>query len=117
MNADRVASGLSAIEYNDAMLEAGNIRAKEYKQNNSSIRPDGRTFTTIFADCNLTTAVEKNAIEKKGHDVIGGERLYNIYKSANSDLYKFMMSADCKVVCVGSIPDTETTATWVIDVA
>ena len=116
MNADREASGLSSIDYNDAMLEAGNIRAKEYKQNNSSIRPDGRAFTTVFADCNLSGS-EKNAIEKTGHDVIDGARLYNIYKNANSELYRFMMSSDCKLVCVGSIPDSETTATWVIDVA
>ena len=116
MNADRKASGLSEISYNDAMLEAGNIRAREYKQNNSSTRPDGRTFVTVFADCNLK-ADEKKAIEKKGYDVIDGERLYNIYKNANSDLYQFMMSEECTVVCIGSIPESETMATWVIDVS
>ena len=116
LNADRTAAGLADIKYNDAMLEAGNIRAREYKETGKNERLDGRSFTTIFAECNLDTT-GGSPYEKSGTDVISGERLYNIYKTENSTVYKYMMSSKCTVVCVGSIPNTKTTATWVIDVA
>ena len=116
LNADRTAAGLAAIDYNDAMLEAGNIRAREYSQNPVNERPDGRSFTTIFDECNLDMG-SGSQYEKSGSDVIEGARLYNIYKNANTSAYQYMMSSQCKVVCIGSIPTSETMATWVIDVA
>lgn len=118
LNADREAEGLSPIEYNDAMLDAGTIRAREYIERGDNYRADGSQFYTIFAECNLNVNTA-GSLEKTGHDVSNGTRLYNIYKSANSPVFQYMMSSDCTVVCIGSILDSTSSsmATWVIDVA
>lgn len=118
LNNDRVAAGLPAIEYDDAMLEAGNIRAAEYKETNNHYRPDGTQFYTIFSECNINVDLG-GTLERSGRDVTGGRRYYNIMKNENSTVYQYMMSSNCTVVCVGSIPDSagSSMATWVIDVA
>ncbi len=120
LNADREAAGLKAIAYDDAMLEAGNIRAAEYaKSGELYYRPDGSAYYTVFAECNISNVNTGDSMEKTGHDVSNGTRLYNIYKSDNTSFYQFMMSSNCTVVCIGSIPDANNsnTATWVIDAA
>ncbi len=118
LNTDREAAGLPAIEYNDAMLEAGNIRAAEFKQRDDHYRLDGTQFYTIFSECNIIVDLG-GTLERGGRDVVGGKRYYNIIKSENSTVYQYMMSSNCTVVCVGSIPDSASAsmATWVIDVA
>jgi len=118
LNLDRQAAGLPEIQYNDAMLEAGNIRAAEYKERNDHYRANGSQFYTIFSECNINVDVG-GALERGAHDVTGGRRYYNICKSENSPVYQYMMSYNCTVVCVGSIPDStgSSMATWIIDVA
>lgn len=119
LNQDRVSAGLTAIDYNDAMMEAGTIRAREYIERGDNYRADGKSqFTTIFAECNLD-ASNGSPLEKTAHDVVNGTRFYNICKNDSTPVYNYMMTSSCTIVCLGSIPDSSssTMATWVIDVA
>lgn len=119
VNADRVALGYDPIEYSDAMLEAGNIRAQEYLMNEDHMRPNGRSFDSIITECNLPTNPDFTILEKTAYDSIKGKTFYNNMKSDNTKVYKAMMTAECRVVCVGSIPSTTSSrsATWAIVIA
>lgn len=123
LNSDRVAAGLSPIEYNDAMLEAGNIRALEYMTMGNHDRPSGAQFYTVIEECNLRYNSDVTPREYAGEDSGDGTTFYKFLKSNGAGktdgLYSLIMSAQCTTVCVGSIPDPNETGSnrthyWVV---
>ncbi len=125
LNTDRVAMGLDPIDYNDAMMEAGNIRAKEYAATGSHQRPTGSSYSTVFEECNLQIYASSEVLEWGGYDTKdGGDYVYNHMKKdyeektnkESSGVYKQMISADCHSVCVGAAPDPDNSngLVWVV---
>ena len=109
LNADRIAANLSPIEYNDAMLEAGNIRALEYYKTGTHTRPDSSSYETVLEECNLKYNASVPPLELVGKDGGLGENFYNNLKKKDAaspdQVYRLLMSENCTTVCVGAYPD------------
>ena len=96
LNKDRAAANLPPIEYNDAMLEAGNIRAKEYMATGTHTRPNGSSYYTVIDECNLTYNPAVPPLEFAGIDGGSGTTLYNNLKAKDAEkpdqVYRLLMS-------------------------
>ena len=54
VNKERAKEGLSALSMSSKLLPPANTRAKEIKQVFSHTRPDGRSWSTVLSDYNIT---------------------------------------------------------------
>jgi uncharacterized protein YkwD len=54
VNKERAQEGLSALSMSDTLLPPANTRAKEIKQVFSHTRPDGRSWSTVLSDYNIS---------------------------------------------------------------
>ncbi len=54
MNEHRAAAGLAPVTYSAKLSQAAQVRAVEIEQSFSHTRPDGRYFSTVFAEHGIT---------------------------------------------------------------
>ncbi len=134
VNADRAAKGLSAIEYNDAMLAAGQELAEQFATevaNGKTVFSGKRYnsikhFSTIVEDyklptCSTGTPASPMAIRD---DKLKGDALYKVIKqdvedngskSSYYNLYtNVLMGAKVKVIYAGAYPLDNSSAHWII---
>lgn len=134
VNADRAAKGLSSLEYNDAMLAAGQELAEQFateaasgKTSFSGKRYNSiKSFTTIIEDYKLPTCSTGSPASPMAitSGKLKGDKLYeeikkdvenNGTKSTYYNLYNnVLMGAKVKVIYAGACPASSSTAHWII---
>ncbi len=116
INADRAERGVDPLEYSDATLAIGQIRAQEVYDGYVDTRADGRNKKTIFSDYGLPA---NSCYEYYFGAAATAQAAYeNILTYISEDEYEnYLMSSSYTTICVGSIKRSNFINQWTIDIS
>ncbi|MDE7389650.1 MAG: dockerin type I repeat-containing protein [Lachnospiraceae bacterium] len=104
INEDRESRGVAPLEYHDASLAAGQIRAEEVLSGYLDLRPDERSIDTLFPDNNMSVNNPPFDYNIRNYAYNTAKKYYEYIQKYDERVYNdYFMNPNYSLICLGTV--------------